>query len=199
MRPRRIWIDRYHAAHGTRRKRGGSLRGGGREISCHRGKRSLELPVLKASRGLLDELARLLVDRCTGYRGLGEPSSNRRLKSRASSLCNMDEIGSKRSIRCSKISRRRLDGANIRRRSDQALGVRAELTDCQVGGGRFQASGPSLACCDGERCSKTQHIEHDFGRHEDAQLFVSDRKLFHCSVHETAERINHDPSVRLIG
>src|SRR5450755_840887 len=146
MRPRRVWIDRYHAADGTRRKRGRSLRGGGGEIPCNGGKRSLKWSVLEAGHGLLDKLARLLVDGCTGYRGLGEPSSNRRPKSRASSLCNTNEIGSKRSIRSCEISRRRLDGANIRRRSDQTLGVSAELTHSQVGGGRFQASGQSLAC-----------------------------------------------------
>src|SRR5450432_2053175 len=198
MRPRRVWIDRYHAADGTRRKRGRSLRGGGGEIPCNGGKRSLELTVLEAGHGLLDNLAGLLIDGCTGYRGLGKPSSNRRAKSRASSLCNTNEIGSKRSIGSCKISRHRLGGANIRTRSDQTLGVSAELTYSQVGGGRFQASGPSLACRNGEPCRNIEHIEHVSGTHGDAQLFVSDRKLFDFNLHETVERINHHPSVRLL-
>jgi hypothetical protein len=65
----------------------------------------------------------LLVDGRTGYRGLGQTGGDRGLKSGASCLRYLNEIGRKRSVGSRKIARHRFDGAGISVRSDQSLGV----------------------------------------------------------------------------
>jgi hypothetical protein len=131
------------------------------------------LSILEAGHGLLDELGRLLVDGRTSYCGLGETGSDRRLKSRASSFRDPNNIRGKRSVCSREISRRRLDGTGIGIWSDQTLGVGPELTYRLVGSGRFQAPGPSLGYGNGKQRRTNKCRGRDSGGHgKRPQLFV---------------------------
>jgi hypothetical protein len=158
------------------------------------------LSVLEAGHGFLNKQGRLLVDACTSYRGLGEAGSDRCLKSRYRSLCDVNDICRKRCVSSCEISHQCLNGPGVGIRSGQSLGVRLELTYRLSGKGRLQTSGRHLAGGKGEQNRYTTEgldDEPDTHRKFLNYLFLI-RKLIIYKVHEAAERIKRARALGLL-